>query len=518
MTVHTPSAIRLGETMVDLDGLQVTHAGGQSSLSTLEARFLQVLLSGDGATVSHAQLMEDVWAYHPNVRSRASAMLVSRLRRKIEPGQDQPVHLLTVRGVGFRLVGAVACLASGIAPEVGVARALRGRLMGPGAASALAEIRDRADHWLDTVDDLPPDQAAELLLTLGLAERWERTRLPPQQLVLAAERTPDRQVRCGLVQAAAHLVWRDGDPALALRYLQDHLQDDPPRTAAVAAAHGRARILLLDLLATTGRHGEARALAADLRHHAVAWCDPELLGMTAHPLAALAEARGDLEAAAQHLLDGITQLEAANAPIHLAWCLHGLGLVRFRQGHVAEARPLLQQAAAWMTTLSLPLERATVQGGLSLLAAVDGRHDESMAVLDDAVRLASRSQGRRTEATLRIYRGRTHLLAGRPEAATTELLRARHLHDELQQHRVSRRAARYLGAAAHLRGDSTEARRHYDATRDAPGHEAELAEVRTWNRMLDDVDAPVPCDAPEPGLRRMDRVLTRLLAQRREAS
>jgi DNA-binding response OmpR family regulator len=53
---------------------------------------------------SREQLLEKVWGYDYFGDSRIVDVHISRLRAKIEPDPDQSQHLITVRGMGYRLV------------------------------------------------------------------------------------------------------------------------------------------------------------------------------------------------------------------------------------------------------------------------------------------------------------------------------------------------------------------------------------------------------------------------------
>ena len=72
-------------------------------LTTLEAALLGYLADHAGAAVSREELLDHVWGYHSGALTRAVDHTVKRLRPKIEPDPARPQHLITVRGVGYRL-------------------------------------------------------------------------------------------------------------------------------------------------------------------------------------------------------------------------------------------------------------------------------------------------------------------------------------------------------------------------------------------------------------------------------
>ena len=50
------------------------------------------------------EILEQVWRVHEDTDTRAIDNFIVRLRRYIEADPATPVHLLTVRGVGYRFV------------------------------------------------------------------------------------------------------------------------------------------------------------------------------------------------------------------------------------------------------------------------------------------------------------------------------------------------------------------------------------------------------------------------------
>ncbi len=91
----------LGAVRVDLGTNQVLGPGEPVTLSALEARLLQCLLSAGGATVPRRSLLRQVWDGGSS-SPRAVDLVVRRLRTKIEAEPSAPAFLLSVRGQGYR--------------------------------------------------------------------------------------------------------------------------------------------------------------------------------------------------------------------------------------------------------------------------------------------------------------------------------------------------------------------------------------------------------------------------------
>jgi pSer/pThr/pTyr-binding forkhead associated (FHA) protein len=90
---------------VDSVTAEVWVRGSRVSVSAKEYLALAYLYTRAGALVSKETLAETVWPeYQGNVSDYNVEQLISRLRRKLEEQPERPRHLLTVRGLGYRLV------------------------------------------------------------------------------------------------------------------------------------------------------------------------------------------------------------------------------------------------------------------------------------------------------------------------------------------------------------------------------------------------------------------------------
>ncbi len=96
--------VRLGDVEVDLDRGIASRGGRPLHLTKTEARLLTELVAADGHVVTREELLARVWQYGYFGDTRLLDVHISRLRRKVEPDPNQPRHLLTVRGSGYRVV------------------------------------------------------------------------------------------------------------------------------------------------------------------------------------------------------------------------------------------------------------------------------------------------------------------------------------------------------------------------------------------------------------------------------
>ncbi|MFK7929148.1 MAG: winged helix-turn-helix domain-containing protein [Myxococcota bacterium] len=96
-------ALNLTSCAVDLSARVIVRDGQQHALTDHEAQLLAYLAERPGQAVGRDVLLQEVWGYSPSVHSRAVDQTIKRLRPKIEANPRDPAHLVTVKGVGYRL-------------------------------------------------------------------------------------------------------------------------------------------------------------------------------------------------------------------------------------------------------------------------------------------------------------------------------------------------------------------------------------------------------------------------------
>ena len=102
--------VMFGDIAVDPASRTVQRAGVETPLAPKEFDLLWALIEANGAAVSRDALMERVWGYGADVLSRTVDTHIAELRRKLEASDRAPVHILTVRKVGYRLGTPVAAI------------------------------------------------------------------------------------------------------------------------------------------------------------------------------------------------------------------------------------------------------------------------------------------------------------------------------------------------------------------------------------------------------------------------
>lgn len=90
-----------GNLSVDLVRRIVRVEGAEVKLSPKEYDILRLLVAHAGKVLTHRMLMSNVWGGETDVQYLR--IYIRQLRQKIEADPEQPQHILTETGVGYRL-------------------------------------------------------------------------------------------------------------------------------------------------------------------------------------------------------------------------------------------------------------------------------------------------------------------------------------------------------------------------------------------------------------------------------
>jgi DNA-binding response OmpR family regulator len=93
--------LRLGDVTIDLATRTVHRAGTEVRLTHLEFELLAYLVRNPAQVLSRERLLRDVWGVRGG-SPRTVDNFVAQLRSKLEHDPENPVHILTVRGSGYR--------------------------------------------------------------------------------------------------------------------------------------------------------------------------------------------------------------------------------------------------------------------------------------------------------------------------------------------------------------------------------------------------------------------------------
>ena len=92
-----------GDLTIDLDARTVTVRGTPVHVSAREFDLLHLLADRPGRVLTRRYLFDSIWGADFYGDVRALDVYIRALRKKIEPDPDNPSHIHTIRGVGYKL-------------------------------------------------------------------------------------------------------------------------------------------------------------------------------------------------------------------------------------------------------------------------------------------------------------------------------------------------------------------------------------------------------------------------------
>jgi two-component system OmpR family response regulator len=96
------TALRVADLELDLLSRRVQRGGREIDLKTREFQILEFLMRNADRVVTRTMLLESVWDFHFDPKTNVIDVHMSRLRQKIDKGEETPL-IHTVRGAGYVL-------------------------------------------------------------------------------------------------------------------------------------------------------------------------------------------------------------------------------------------------------------------------------------------------------------------------------------------------------------------------------------------------------------------------------
>lgn len=98
------SVIEVGDLRVDFSRYEASRHGQPIALTRKEFGVLRFIASRAGEVVRRDTLLGEVWGYDVDTTTRTVDNHIASLRAKIESNPQEPKHLITVHGVGYKWV------------------------------------------------------------------------------------------------------------------------------------------------------------------------------------------------------------------------------------------------------------------------------------------------------------------------------------------------------------------------------------------------------------------------------
>ena len=94
----------IGDCRVDLAAMTASSPRGTTALKEKETLILRVLAEKRGEPVKRRTILDRVWGYDAYPTTRTVDNFILNLRKVVEKDPTEPQHILTVHGVGYKLV------------------------------------------------------------------------------------------------------------------------------------------------------------------------------------------------------------------------------------------------------------------------------------------------------------------------------------------------------------------------------------------------------------------------------
>ena len=101
----TPEVYRLGSLEIDFRKHSACKKGKPVDLSSREFEILKYFIERTGEIVTREDLLNHVWGYDSFPNTRTVDTHIAKLRQKIEDDVDNPRHIVTHHGVGYKFLG-----------------------------------------------------------------------------------------------------------------------------------------------------------------------------------------------------------------------------------------------------------------------------------------------------------------------------------------------------------------------------------------------------------------------------
>jgi len=103
-SAQAQASFRIGSALIDPKTFQLKRGRSVEELTAKELKLLQLFASHPGEVLSRDRLLNDVWGYGYFGTTRTLDQVIVQLRKKLGDNGNEAKHLVTVHGVGYKLM------------------------------------------------------------------------------------------------------------------------------------------------------------------------------------------------------------------------------------------------------------------------------------------------------------------------------------------------------------------------------------------------------------------------------
>jgi DNA-binding response OmpR family regulator len=101
---NAQASFQIGATTIDPKTFQLRRGKAVEELTARELKLLQLFHAHPAEVLSRDRLLNEVWGYNYYGTTRTLDQVIVQLRKKLGDNGDEPRHLVTVHGVGYKLL------------------------------------------------------------------------------------------------------------------------------------------------------------------------------------------------------------------------------------------------------------------------------------------------------------------------------------------------------------------------------------------------------------------------------
>lgn len=103
-TANNDSKIVCSDLEIDITARIVTKNNELLKLTATEFNLLVMLAKNEGRVLTHQYILKEIWGVGSQTETQYLRVFIGTLRKKIETNPNQPIHIFTESGVGYRFV------------------------------------------------------------------------------------------------------------------------------------------------------------------------------------------------------------------------------------------------------------------------------------------------------------------------------------------------------------------------------------------------------------------------------
>ena len=103
-SANTDNKIVCSDLEIDIAARVVTKSNEVLKLTATEFNLLVLLAKNEGRVLTHQFILKEIWGVGSQTETQYLRVFIGTLRKKIETNPNQPQHIFTESGVGYRFV------------------------------------------------------------------------------------------------------------------------------------------------------------------------------------------------------------------------------------------------------------------------------------------------------------------------------------------------------------------------------------------------------------------------------